>query len=233
MATGSRTDKKSGKRTENSKGTVQANTTDHNSLNTAEKTSGTNQLAVADRNVPSYKQITEINGPWKVRFDPEWFYPVASLTGDEAQGIFIFDQLIDWSEHDVDAIKYFSGTATYGITFEVNRAMKGDASYYIDLGEVFVSASVRLNGKDLGVVWCAPWRVDVSEVLVEGENQLEIEVVNCWPNRLIGDGKLPEVQRRTNTNIDLYYRTKRNGEEHQLLPSGLLGPVTLLFKGER
>ena len=78
-------------------------------------------------------------------------------------------------------------------------------------------ARVKLNGRDLGVVWCHPWRVDITAALRIGANQLEIEVTNLWPNRLTGDSKLPAEQRRTQTNVGV----------NAVLPSGLLGPVVL------
>ena len=94
----------------------------------------------------------------------------------------------------------------------------------LSLGTVKETARVRLNGKDLGVVWCAPWQVDITAAAKRGENLLEIEVVNLWPNRLIGDASLPKDQRRTITNVR---RFERPGAT--LLESGLLGPVTLQF----
>ena len=72
------------------------------------------------------------------------------------------------------------------------------------------------------MVWTAPWRVDISRAVKTGSNQLEIEVVNLWPNRLIGDARLPKEQRRTVTNVE-----KFNKPGTLLLESGLLGPVTL------
>ena len=107
------------------------------------------------------------------------------------------------------------------------KGMSGNQEYYLDLGKVNVSALVRLNGKELGVVWCDPWRIDLGKSLKKGLNKLEIEVVNRWPNRLIGDGKLPQEQRLTKTNLTGYYNPD---VEHQLLPSGLLGPVVLMEK---
>ena len=87
-------------------------------------------------------------------------------------------------------------------------------------------AKVRLNGKDLGVVWCPPWRVEITDAAQPGENVLEIDVVNLWPNRLIGDGKLPPEKRLTKTNVLKFYNLAKQGEE-PLWESGLLGPVTL------
>lgn len=83
----------------------------------------------------------------------------------------------------------------------------------------------RLNGKDLGVVWCAPWRVEMTDAVKDGANSLEIDVVNLWPNRLIGDASLAAEQRRTRTNIGCY----RAGSPR--LASGLLGPVRILAGG--
>ncbi|MBI5395944.1 MAG: hypothetical protein HZA91_11660 [Verrucomicrobia bacterium] len=101
-------------------------------------------------------------------------------------------------------------------------------------------ARVRLNRCDLGVVWTAPWRVDITNALKPGANELEIEVANLWPNRLIGDATLPKEKRLTVTNVRTYdtmtsgtYRCqkceerKKAGKPAALLPSGLLGPVTL------
>ena len=95
---------------------------------------------------------------------------------------------------------------------------------FLDLGTVKERAQVWLNGKDLGVVWCAPWRVDLGKALKRGENILEIDVVNLWPNRLIGDSELPAAERRTRSNIRL-------GPKQALLASGLLGPVRLMTVG--
>jgi hypothetical protein len=69
-------------------------------------------------------------------------------------------------------------------------------------------------------VWTAPWHVEITSAVQPADNLLEIDVVNLWPNRLIGDAKLPPEQRRTHTNIVF----KPN---EPLLASGLLGPVVI------
>jgi len=80
---------------------------------------------------------------------------------------------------------------------------------------------VKLNGRDLGVVWKTPFRVEITEAVQPGENALEIQVANLWPNRLIGDQSLPAEQRYTWTTWNPFSKDAR------LLESGLLGPVTL------
>ena len=106
------------------------------------------------------------------------------------------------------------------------------------LGQVFSIARVRMNGKDLGVVWTDPWRIDISNVIRPGENELVIEVVNCWTNRLIGDAGLPESKRYTKTNVRLlpekgkYRDYAAFSARDPLLPSGLIGPVYIEFGKE-
>ena len=112
---------------------------------------------------------------------------------------------------------------------------------FLDLGDVRNVARITLNGHELGVVWTAPWHADVSKVLKAGRNELEIDVANLWPNRLIGDATLPPEQRRTVSNVRTYDAItgntwgckkcedrKKSGKPAELLPSGLLGPVRLM-----
>lgn len=181
-------------------------------------------------NDPKMKPVMEVTGAWTVNFDRAWFYPVEGLSGKAAEGEFIFTKLDDWSQRPEPAIKHFSGTANYRLQFSLAEAPKPGATYLLDLGSASVSAQVKLNGQDMGVAWCSPWRVAITPALKQGENMLEIKVVNCWPNRLIGDGLLPKEQRRTHTNLRAYEATKPNGEkkELKLLPSGLHGPVRIM-----
>ena len=137
----------------------------------------------------------------------------------------VFEKLEDWSKRPEEAVKHFSGTATYQKTFQVSGLKFPVSKVFLDLGTFSETAKVTLNGKDLGVLWCAPRRVDITEALKPGDNELKIEVVNNWPNRLIGDGKLPADQRRTKTNINKYNPPKTG--DQPLHASGLLGPVSI------
>jgi hypothetical protein len=118
---------------------------------------------------------------------------------------------------------------------------------WLDIGKVFNMARVRLNDRDLGVVWCASWRVEVTDAIRKDGNLLEIEVVNLWPNRLIGDefqppdadyGKdgnllrwpdwLLKNERRPSAERYTFSTWRHFTKESALLPSGLLGPVRIL-----
>ena len=79
----------------------------------------------------------------------------------------------------------------------------------------------------LGIVWAPPFRVAATEAIQPKGNRLEIEVVNFWPNRIIGDQSLAEKERFTRTNV------RKLTKDTPLMPSGLLGPVRLLSVGAR
>ncbi len=187
----------------------------------------------ASQNFPVAQPVQTLSGPWEVSFDPEWG-PSAPVR---------FDELVDWATHPDEDIRYYSGSATYRKRFDLTPGTRRPR--FLDLGAVKNLAEVRLNGQRLGIVWTAPWRVDISSAVRRSGNRLEIEVTNLWPNRLIGDARLPREQRRTVTNVRTYDRVLtantpffricphcteriRTGEERALLPSGLIGPVRLL-----
>jgi hypothetical protein len=166
-----------------------------------------------------------VEGPWQVTFAP----PVGQ--GSSAS----FPRLTPWNENPRDDIRFFAGTATYRARFEVDAARTGLRAR-LQLGEVKNIARVRLNGKPLGVVWTAPWTVDLTGLLRAGGNEIEIDVTNTWANRLIGDASLTESQRVTRTMVrrspddnKKYANLRGYLATDPLLRSGLLGPVRVEF----
>lgn len=133
----------------------------------------------------------------------------------------VFPSLEDWSKNLEPGIKYYSGKAVYRMTFDC-AIDPTRGRYSISLGLVHNIASVKLNGHDLGVGWCDPWRVTLPDgVLLQHSNRLEIVVANLWINRLIGDSALPPEKRLTWLPDNPFDHTT------PLQKSGLLGPVTL------
>ena len=119
-------------------------------------------------------------------------------------------------------MKYFSGTGTYTNTLQVPAEwFRPGTHLWISLGEVKNLAEVSVNGKPLGIVWHAPYRVDATAALKPGSNEISIKVTNAWVNRLIGDQQ-PNSEKFTFTVIHPY------NAQSPLLPSGLLGPVEIL-----
>ena len=177
-----------------------------------------------------------IEGPWEVRFPAKAGAPERVT----------LDTLISWSHHADSGVKYFSGTATYRKTFHLRpAALAAGRAVYLDLGHVAVIAQVSVNGKDLGVLWNAPFRVEATEALRAGDNLLEVRVTNLWVNRLIGDEQLPEdSDRNPDGSLKSWPKWLLEGKESPagrhtfasyrvwkkdspLLESGLLGPVKL------
>jgi hypothetical protein len=157
--------------------------------------------------------------------------------------------LVSWSEHPDPGVKYFSGHATYRGAIEFKPTLLADAALCpvvtLDLGSVAVMAAVKLNGKDLGVLWKPPYRVDITDAVRSGVNVIEIRVVNLPINRLLGDELLPEdSDRNGNGTLKQWPQWVQDGKPspsgrytftswrlwkkgEPLQESGLLGPVTV------
>jgi hypothetical protein len=165
------------------------------------------------RNWPEFESIQNLDELWEVKFDPAF--------GGSEKSVH-FKKLTDWSQNEDDKIKYYSGTAVYRKSFGWNPEKITDNPVWIELGGVNNLAEVILNGVNCGIVWTAPFRLDISNALKKGINELEISITNTWANRLIGDQKLPEDKRITWTTSP--YRL----EGRPLLKAGLLGPVNIM-----
>ena len=163
------------------------------------------------RNVASFKPLSELTGSWTASFDPRWDGPESAE----------FDSLVDWTKRPEPGIKFYSGTAVYRKSFDAPASF-GGKSVWLDLGDVRELAEIKVNGQSCGITWSPPFRADITRALKPGTNQLEIEVVNFWPNRIIGDAQMPKEKRLTKTNI------RKLTSENQMMRSGLFGPVRLV-----
>ena len=163
-------------------------------------------------------ELAAVEGSWTVTFEPNRGAPLAIT----------LDKLKSWSESQDAGVKYFSGVGTYTKTIDAKAEwFKAGVHIWIDLGDVRNLAEVTVNGKPLGTVWHAPYRVDVTSALKPGANELSIKVTNAWVNRLIGDQQPDAATRYTFTTVKPY---KANSP---LLPSGLLGPVSYYAISEK
>jgi hypothetical protein len=199
-------------------------------------------LGRRDIAVSAILPATELAHPWEVHFPPDLGAP-ASVT---------LDRLVSLHRHADFGVQHFSGTATWRTRFAVPAsALGGDRRVWLDLGRVEVIARVAVNGKPLGALWKPPFRLDVTDAVRAGENLLEVQVTNLWPNRLIGDEHLPAENQYTVSafgwegGIDRlpdWYREgrpkpaggriafttwKHYAADTPLLESGLLGPVVI------
>ena len=157
-------------------------------------------------------QLARIEGPWQISFEP----------GRGAPPSITLAKLISWSDSDDKGVKYFSGAGTYAKTIQASADwFKPGATLWIDLGDVKNLAEVTINGKSLGTVWHAPYRVDATGALKPGVNEVQIKVYNAWVNRLIGDQQPDATTKYTFADVKPYKA------DSPLLPSGLLGPVAI------
>lgn len=159
------------------------------------------------------KNIINIDGSWTVKFQPDRGAP-ETVT---------FNNLMSYTENTLDGIKYFSGTAIYSKDINVtNKADLVADKLILDLGQVKNLAEVILNGKNLGVCWNYPFKVNITSELKVGINKLEVKIINTWVNRLIGDQQPNAKEKITYTTIPFY------SAESTLQPAGLLGPVKII-----
>jgi hypothetical protein len=180
-----------------------------------------------------------IEGSWEVQFQPGWGAPEKV----------VFDNLISWCQSEIEGVRCFSGSATYYKTFNYQPVRKSGPdlkqSVILDLGRVEVMARLKLNGKDLGLLWKPPYQADITEAVKSGENTLEIRVVNLSINRMIGDEQLPEDSKRNEngtlkewppwllegkpspTGRFTFTSWRMWKKDSPLQESGLLGPVTI------
>ncbi|MEO6733606.1 MAG: glycosyl hydrolase [Ferruginibacter sp.] len=158
-----------------------------------------------------------ITGPWLVNFD--------SAYRGYSKPI-VFDTLSDWSKNSDTVIRYYAGTAAYKKDIEWNKPAGSNQQVWLNLNKVANIAEVFVNGINCGVLWTAPFRADISKALKEGKNEIRIEVTNTWANRIIGDERLTEEKRFTNTNAP--YRIAGR----PLLAAGLIGPVQIELSGK-
>ncbi len=175
------------------------------------KQAGPASASGVDANYPEPTLLTELKGPWTVQFD-------ATQRGPEQP--VVFETLQDWTTSSDERIKYYSGTASYANKFKLDQLPEGK-KIVINLGSFTAMAKITINGTYVGGLWTAPYQLDITPFVKAGENDLKIEVVNTWVNRLIGDSKLPVDQRKTWCPINIYK------PDSPLQPSGLFGPVTI------
>jgi hypothetical protein len=157
--------------------------------------------------------LSTISEPWTIGFPS---------SGESVETT--FEQLVSWTTSSKDAVKYFSGTATYSKDINVpNDWFRSDRKLVLDLGTVKEIAELSINGKSAGaVLWKPPFQTDVTALLRPGLNKIEVRVTNLWPNRIIGDQQPTVTRKHPFTDIQPYK------QDSPLMESGLLGPVRVM-----
>ncbi|WP_343518582.1 glycosyl hydrolase [Sphingomonas sp.] len=149
-----------------------------------------------------------VHGPWEVALQP----------GRGAPARITLPSLYSLSRHEDAGVRHFSGTATYTRTIDVPaHALKKGRRVFLDLGRVEVLAGVTVNGKDLGVTWKEPYRVDITDAVRPGANQVSLAVTNLWANRMIADAALPEEGEFVDGDWAIGQRILANGKKQDVM----------------
>lgn len=169
---------------------------------------GEPSATMLEANYPAPLRTQEATGEWNVTFESAFKTPspVRMATLDNL------------SDNANDSIRYFSGTATYTTTVNLDRAGRNE-HMFMAFDNVGTMAKVYINGKYAGGVWTAPYRLDVTDFVKNGRNDVKVEVVNTWVNRIVGDMNLPESERET------YLFVNHLNAKTPLPLSGIIGKV--------
>jgi len=159
-----------------------------------------------------------IGDDWEVSFDPEMGGPKS----------YPFKKLISWTTTDNNGVKYYSGTADYRKNFTVSEEILSNANEaFVVFEDIQEMARIFVNGNDCGVVWLPPYKSNITPYLREGNNEIIVQVVNTWNNRIVGDLQNPYQRPITNTNAKVKFTTNS-----LLLKSGLMGKAEIFFTGK-
>ncbi len=186
----------------------------------------------------------------KIDLSEDWGFSFPDNSGAPAQ--IEIPRLQSLIKQDDFSVKHFAGTCTYRKKLIIEAELLSEGrKFLLDLGRVEVIARVLLNGKEVGLLWKEPFVTEITDFVQKGDNDLQVEVTNLWPNRLIGDEYLPVENEYSEDRFILklpdWYLNNREkpGErisfsvwhniekEDPLLESGLLGPVKLICAEEK
>lgn len=121
--------------------------------------------------------------------------------------------LFDWRSHS--RLKYSAATGVYTAEFQWAR-QKDSSHIYLDLGRVYFTAEVSINGRNEGAALFSPYMVDITDLVVQGKNTIEVRVTPSALNSYIGQANAGDSR----------YKQFKNKDD-QLMAAGLLGPVVI------
>lgn len=142
-----------------------------------EGTGGGQWTSVADTPVIEMAGIP-IESKWTLSFTDSTYSSIPLQT-------YALDKLSTWENLDA-ATAEAMGTGVYETTFSVDARLLAMANggMLLRLGDVRESARVYINKVYAGCAWSAPFELDITGLLHEGDNTLRIEVTNLPANRI-------------------------------------------------
>ncbi|MCD6347244.1 MAG: hypothetical protein J7L96_07480 [Bacteroidales bacterium] len=167
------------------------------------------------QNTGESNEPIDITYNWDISFNPDMGGPKA----------YQLDKLTSWPDIDNEGIKYYSGSARYSRNFSVSEEVLSKVTEaFVRFENIQEMARVFVNGNDCGIVWTPPYKANISPYLKAGANKIEVQVINTWNNRIVGDLRHPEGKAYTKTNAKSKFSKKS-----PLLKSGLIGKAEILL----
>jgi hypothetical protein len=175
--------------------------------------------------------LQDLSTGWQIRFGNEASQPV--------------EPLASWT--GLPGKQFYSGTAVYTRAFTLPDSLAAHARVLLDFGDgvatidnrpphasgmralldppIREAAIVTINGQRVGSLWHPPYRIDITQFLKSGENQIEVSVFNTAVNEMAGQPP------RDYTALNALYGKRfdmQDMDQLQAVPSGLMGPIRLL-----
>lgn len=158
----------------------------------------------------------ELDAGWTVEFAAP-FDPPAKLA---------LERVAPWTQQRTPEHRYFAGSGKYRRTLSLPAGWRAQAGRVeLELGRLWSIGEVWINGQSMGVVWAPPFSVDCTAALRDGENEIVVEVLGTWHNRLVGEAR-GELPKKTRTNIVVSQR--KPWKDLEPIEAGLFGPVRLV-----
>ena len=165
------------------------------------------------------KSVIDLSSDWKVDFDAKMGAPET----------YQFKKLTSWTDIDDKGINYYSGSASYSRNFSVSKeTLSKRKEAYVVFKNIQEIARVTVNGNDCGIIWTPPYKANITQHLKEGTNNITVQVINNWNNRIVGDLKNPDGKEYTKTNAKQKFTA-----ESPLLVSGLIGKAEIIFMNKK
>lgn len=89
---------------------------------------------------------------------------------------FSYYTLIDTTQADSPSARY-----TFDLSLSADQIANAKLLHLAELRDM---AKVRINGKDIGMIWSLPFQIAIPAGLLQEQNQVEIEVVSNSANRI-------------------------------------------------
>ncbi len=174
---------------------------------------------------PEWLYVKELNGG---QFIKDWDVSFVEGGPTIPPGFSSTDPKL-WTEKGEEEAEWFAGTAQYSTVLEKPSNSAAD-QWLLDFGGVYHSARVEINGQHVATLITPPFKVNITDALQQGKNNLTVKVTNLAANR-IRHMEQRGIERAEFYNIGFSsgrYGGLGDASQWSVMKSGLDGPVQLI-----